>query len=216
MQIVRDLLDQLLRDAHGEPAGRADDFSIQTDDGRIYVESILTGGGIVADELGWPGRLCERLCRRVRRHELRRVSISWSAVSEVAEHALTVTETPAGDDRAGRPIGGIRLRRARRLPARTSDGIRLRLIDLQVVDPRPRERLRVAGVIVRRRHRLSWPVSLHPRQRDASSDWRYADVSHVRLTASELVIDRTYDELRPPRESSASHPPGRRRRSDPA
>jgi hypothetical protein len=212
MQLARDLLDQVLRDEDGHPAGRADDFSIRVHDDGIYVEAILAGGGIVADDLGILGRACERLCRGVRRRPLLRTSIPWSAVAEVAEHALTVPNAPS-NRRAVRASGGIRLRAARRLPARSADGIRLHLIDLQVVDPRPRERLRVAGIIVRRRHRLAWPVSLRPRQRSASLDWKFVKVADVRLTPNELVIERAFDTLVPARESVASRPPKRRLRS---
>jgi hypothetical protein len=213
MHLVRDLLDQALRDSHGEPAGRADDFSIVVHDDGLFVESILTGGGILADDLGILGRACEHLCRLVRRRALRRVSIPWSAVSEVAEHALTVPDHPRGNARAGQARSGIRLRKMRRLPARSADGVRLHLIDLQVVDPRPRARLRVTGLIVRRRRRLSWPVSLRPRQSAAGSDWRFIASSAVHLTRDGLVIERTYDTLLATRETSASRPPGRRPRS---
>ncbi|MDX6519675.1 MAG: hypothetical protein QOF08_280 [Gaiellales bacterium] len=213
MHLVRDLLDQVLRDPDGHPAGRADDFSIRIHEEGIYVEAILTGGGILADDLGILGRACERLCRLVRRRPLRRASIPWSAVSEVAEHALTVPGAPAGNDRVARATGGIRLRVARRVPARSADGIQLHLIDLQVVDPRPRERLRVAGLIVRRRHRIAWPISLRPRQRGASLDWRFVKAADVRLTPSALVVDRTFDTLVPTRDGPASRPPKRRPRS---
>lgn len=214
MQLARDLLDQVLRDADGFPAGRADDFSIRVHDEEIHVESILTGGGIVADDLGVVGRACERLCRTVRRRPLVRSSIPWSAVTVVAEHALTVPTAP-GTRRAVRASEGIRLRAVRRLPARTADGIRLHLLDVEVVDPRPRERLRVVGLIVRRRHRVAWPVSLRPRQRGASPDWRFVRSADVRLTPNELVIERAFDTLAPVRESVASRPPARRPRSQP-
>jgi hypothetical protein len=213
MRLARDLLDQVLRDPDGHPAGRADDFSIRISDGGIYVESILSGGGILADDLGILGRACERLCCFVRRRPLRRAAIPWSAVSEVAEHALTVPRAPAGNHRAALASGGMRLRAARRIPARSTEGIRLHLIDLQVVDPRPRARLRVDGFIVRRRHRMAWPVSLRPRQRGASPDWRFVKAADVRLTSRELVVERTFDTLVPTRESSASRPPKRRPRS---
>ena len=107
MRLARDLLDQVLRDAEGKPAGRADDFSLHVHEDGMYVESILTGGGILADDLGLLGRVCERLCRVIRRCALRRVSIPWSAVSEVAEQ-------PDGAGRAarerthGRASAGIR------------------------------------------------------------------------------------------------------------
>ena len=78
----------------------------------------------------------------------------------------------------------------RRLPARTADGVRVHLIDLQVVDPRPRDRLRVAGLIVRRRRRLAWPVSLRPRQSAAGADWRFVASAEVQVTPTGLVIER--------------------------
>jgi hypothetical protein len=215
MHLVRDLLDQALRDSHGDPAGRADDFAIVERDDELFVEAILTGGGILADDLGMLGRACEHLCRLVRRRPLRRCSIPWSVVSEVAEHALTVPDDVRGRT-GGRPArSGTRLRAVRRLPARSTDGVRLHLIDLQVVDPRPREHLRVTGVIVRRRHRLAWPISLRPRQSPAGGDWRFVASSEVRLTRTALVVERTYDTLLPTRESSASRPPRRRARSAP-
>jgi hypothetical protein len=213
MQLVRDLLDQILRDPDGHPTGRADDFSIRVREDGIYVESILTGGGILADDLGILGRACEHLCRLVRRRPLRRASIPWSDVSELAEHALTVPPAPAGHHRAAPARGGMRLRAARRLPARSSDGVRLHLIDLHVVDPRPRARLRVDWLIVRRRHRVAWPISLRPRQRSASRDWRFVNSTDVRLTRNELVIERTFATLTPTRENTAPRPPTRRPRS---
>jgi hypothetical protein len=214
MQLARDLLDQLLRDPEGEPAGRADDFTIVVGEDGIHVESILTGGGIVADDLGLVGRGCERLCRLVRRRPLRRTSIAWSAVSEVAEHALTVPHPGAAGRRTHRVGDGIRLRAIRRVPTRTADGVRLHLVDLQVVDPRPRQRLRVAGFIVRPRRRLAWPVSLRPRQRAASPDWKLVASSDVRLSAHELVLERTFESLAPARDRTAA-PPKRRPRSRP-
>jgi hypothetical protein len=212
MQLARDLLDQALADADGNPAGRADDFALRVHDGEIFVEAILAGGGILADDLGALGGACERLCHLLRRRPLVRTSIPWSAVTEVSEHALTVSEA-VGARRAVQAREGVRLRAARRRPVRSTEGIRLHLIDLEVVDPRPREHLRVVGFIVRRRHRVAWPVSLRPRQRGASPDWRFVKAADVRLTAGELVIERAFDSLRPVREHDASRPPRRRARS---
>jgi hypothetical protein len=215
MQLMRDLLDQGMRDPHGELAGRADDFSIVVEGGDIFVEAILSGGGILADDLGVTGRVCERLCRVLRRRPLRRSSISWAAVSEVAEHALTLSSDAKRKALAADSRSHTRLRRVRRLPVVTSDGDRLHLVDLQVVDPRPRARLRVDGLIVRPRNRIAWPVSLRPRQRAASSGWRFVPGANVRLTPDGLAIDRSFDTLAPLRESSASHPPKRVPRTNP-
>ena len=59
MQLVRDLLDQALRRRDGEPAGRVDDLLLSVEGDDIFVESILSGGGILADDLGLIGRGCE-------------------------------------------------------------------------------------------------------------------------------------------------------------
>jgi hypothetical protein len=215
MQLMRDLLDQGLRDPHGELVGRADDFSIVVDGDGIFLDAILCGGGILADDLGVIGRVCERACHVVHRRPLRRASIPWAAVSEVAEHALTVSSASARKTLVAGSRAHTRLRRVRRLPVVTGDGDRLHLVDLQVVDPRPRARLRVDGLIVRPRNRIAWPVSLRPRQRGASSDWRFVPGANVRLTPDGLVVDRSVDTLAPVRESSASHPPRRMPRTNP-
>lgn len=209
MQLVRDLLDQALRDPEGRPAGRADDFLLVVEDDGIFVAAILSGGGIVADDLGWIGRACESIVRLVRRRPLRRSSIPWSDVSEVAEHALTVPD----DRQAGRIGTGVRLRAARRLPVRSADGVCLHLVDLQVVDPRPRARLRVAGLIVRPRARVGWPVSLRPRQHGPARDWRLVPVAHVGLSHEALVVDEAFAKLKPVGDGAATHPPKRRPRT---
>lgn len=214
MHLIRDLLDQILRDPRGKPAGRADDFLIRTDDDGIFVDTILSGGGILADDLALVGRACERLCRLLRRRPLRRAAIPWSSVSEVAEHAITVTGTRR-DAPLPPPASDVRLRAVRRLSARSLDGIPLHLIDLQATDPQPRARLQVVGLIVRRRRRVGWPVSLRPRQREAARDWRFVPAAHVRVTSTELVVDIAFESLAEIPESAASWPPIRVPRSEP-
>jgi hypothetical protein len=130
-------------------------------------------------------------------------------VSEVAEHALTVPD----DRQVGRIGTGVRLRAARHLPVRSADGVRLHLVDLQVVDPRPRARLRVAGLIVRPRARVAWPVSLRPRQHGPAGDWRFVPVAHVGLSHEALVVDEAFAKLKPVGDSAATHPPKRRPRT---
>jgi hypothetical protein len=201
MHLVRDLLDQ-------------DDFLLVADDDGIFVAAILSGGGIVADDLGWVGRACESVVRVMRRHSLRRASIPWSDVSEVAEHAVTVPAERPRNERTARVPAGVRLRTVRRLSVHSADGVRLHLVDMQVVDPRPRARLRVTGLVVRRRARLAWPVSLRPRQRGAARDWRFVPVSHVGLTGQALVVDSTFASLKPLGDSAATRPPRRMPRTD--
>jgi len=208
MHLVRDLLDQALVDPSGEPAGRADDFSLTVGSDGIFVDSILSGGGIIADDLGFAGRVCEGIARTVRRRDLRRRSIPWIAVSEVAEHALTVVSS-RGVAHATPPSRTVRLRSMRRLPLRTADGTRLHLVDLQVSDAEPIPRVRVAGFIVRPRHRLSWPTSLRPRPRGPSGDWRFVPAESMLVTPAELVVGLSYDELAPMTMSDFMPPPKR-------
>jgi len=211
MHLVRDLLDQSLVDPSGEPAGRADDFSLMVASDGIFADSILSGGGILADDLGFAGRACERIARTVRRRDLRRRSIPWISVTEVAEHALTVVPTrvvaiaarPAPSSRT------VRLRAVRRLPLRTADGTRLHLVDVQVSDAEPIPRLRVVGFIVRPRHRLSWPTSLRPRPLGPADDWRFVPVESMHVTPAELVVALAYDALAPMTASDVKPPPRR-------
>jgi hypothetical protein len=213
IHLVRDLLDLALRDADGEPAGRVDDVAIEPDgEGGYHVAAILSGGGILADDLGTLGRACEHVCRLVRRRPLRRASIPWSSVSDVAEHALTVQRPSARTDRGAAASGVISLRAARRLPARSADGVPLHLVDLPVSDLVPGERLRVVGLIVRRRRRIAWPVSLRPRQRQASLDWRFVAATDVRFTPTGLDMEQTFEALVSARDVPTSRPPPRRPR----
>jgi hypothetical protein len=215
--LVRDLLDQALRDPHGEAAGRVDDFLIVLDGDDAFVDSILSGGGVLADELGVIGRGCEVVARVVRRRSLRRESIPWSLVSEVAEHAVTV-EAGGRTKIDALPEGsrsGLRLRVLRRLPMRSADGGRLRVVDVRVSDPAPPERLRVVGLIVRRRNHIAWPASLRPRQRAAPPEWRFVPTADVRLTRDALAIDHAFDDLAAARGATASRPPVRIPRAAP-
>jgi hypothetical protein len=181
----------------------------------IFVDSILVGGGVLADDLGLGGRVCEGIARAVRRRDLRRASIPWESVSEVAEHALTVVSQGAALTTPRAPSDhSVRLRVARRMPLRTADGTRLHLVDLRLSDPESATRIRVTGLIVRRRHRFSWPVSLRPRPRGPARDWRLVPTPDVKVTPSELVLERPYDQLEPLTASDVMPPPKRVPRAD--
>jgi hypothetical protein len=215
MHLVRDFLDQLLIDPSGKPAGRADDFSLTVAGNDIVVDSILSGGGILADDLGFIGRVCDGIARAVRRRELRRRSIPWTSVSEVAEHALTVVATgmPTATPRTT-PSQIVCLRALRRLPLRTAEGTRLHLVDLRVTDAEPATRLRVTGFIVRPRHRFSWPISLRPRPRGPAHNWRLVPTASMQVTPTELLVDGAYDHLAPMSASDVAPPPKRIPRTD--
>lgn len=211
MLLVRDLLDQTLRDPDGLAAGRVDDFVIVPDGDDAFVDSILSGGGVLADDLGVIGRGCEVTARVVRRRPLRRAAIPWSLVREVVEHAVTVEAGRRGKVHATRERSGseLRLRVLRRLPMRCADGVRLRVVDVLVSDPAPPERLRVVGLIVRRRNHVAWPASLRPRQRAAPREWRFVAKADVRFTPEALAVDHAYDELPAARSAAAARPPVR-------
>ncbi len=210
MQLVRDLLDQLLIDPAGEPNGRADDVSLTVASDGVFVDSILSGGGILADDLGLLGPVCEGIARVLRRGALRRRSIPWTSVSEIAEHALTVRATGMPTATPSTTPGHVlRLRAVRRLPLRTAAGTRLHLVDLQVTDAEPAVRMRVTGFIVRPRHRFSWPVSLRPRSRGPAQNWRFVPATSVQVTAADIVVELDYDALAPMRASDVAPPPKR-------
>jgi hypothetical protein len=209
--LVRDLLDQTLRDPDGLAAGRVDDFVIVPDGDDAFVDSILSGGGVLADDLGVIGRGCEVAARVVRRRPLRRAAIPWSLVREVAEHAVTVEAGTRGKVHAARERSGseLRLRVLRRLPMRCADGVRLRVVDVLVSDPAAPERLRVVGLIVRRRNHVAWPASLRPRQRAAPREWRFVSTADVRFAREALAVDHVYDDLPAARGATVSRPPAR-------
>jgi hypothetical protein len=216
MHVVRDLLDQALRDVEGKPAGRVDDLSLSIESDGVFVDAILSGGGILADDLGLLGRACEGIARAVRRRPLRRTAIPWSSISEIAEHALTVVPSPGAVTTASemttRPAMSLRV--LRHLALRTTDGMRLHLVDLQVADGNPAARMQVSAFIVRPRRRFSWPTSLRPRPRAPGTDWRFIPASSVQVTPTELVVERAYDALMPMTEAEVTRPPKRIPRAD--
>lgn len=216
MHLVRDLLDQLLVDPSGEPVGRADDFSLTIESDGIFVDTILSGGGILADDLGYLGRVCEGIARAVRRRDLRRASIPWISVGEVAEHSLTVVSLQGAAIASPRAPSSrtVRLRVARRLPLRTADRTRLHLVDLQLSDTESAPRVRVTGLIVRPRHRFAYPTSLRPRPLKPAKDWRVVPAASVHVTPAELVVEQAYDALEPMRASDVKPPPRRVTRVD--
>lgn len=216
MHVVRDLLDQALRDVDGEPAGRVDDLSLSIERDGVFVDAILSGGGILADDLGLLGRACEGIARAVRRRPLRRALIPWSSVGEIAEHALTVVPPPGAaaisSEMTTRPAMSVRL--LRRQPLRTADGTRLHLIDLQVTDAHPATRAQVIAFMVRPRGHVSWPTSLRPRPRAPAADWRFVPASRMRVTGTELVVERAFEALLPMTEAEVTRPPRRIPRAD--
>jgi hypothetical protein len=210
--LVRDLLDQALRDPDGEAAGRIDDFLITAEGKDAFVEAILSGGGVLADDLGLIGRACEVAAHIVRRRPLRRATIPWSLVSEVVEHAVTIAADQPATSHAG-PLAdsrsGLRLRAVRRLPMRSQDGVRMHVVDVRVTEPTPLERPRVVGLVVCRRRRVAWPASLRPRQRGAPPGWRFLSAADVRFTRTALVVEQAYHDLPTARGVVASPPPAR-------
>jgi hypothetical protein len=208
VQLVRDLLDQSLLDRDGEAAGRVDDLLLSVEGRDVFVDRILCGGGILVDDLGPVGRAWEATARIVRRRSLRRAGFAWALVSELAEHAVTIA-VPRTAVSWEEPARGLRLRVIRRLPARSADGIALRVVDVRVADPLPRERPRVLGLVVRRRHRTAWQASLRPRQLGAPPGWRFVPVGDVRFTDAGLAVERAYDDLPAAPNAVVSPPPVR-------
>jgi hypothetical protein len=208
VQLVRDLLDQALLDPDGEAVGRIDDLLLSVDGHDVFVEAILCGGGILADDLGVVGRGCEAAARIVRRRSLRRAGLAWSLVGEVAEHAVTVAAS-----RPPFPVAaaesGLRLRTLRRMPVRTVDRVVLDVVDVRVADPAPPERLRVLGLVVRRRGLDLWPASLRPRQVVAPSSWRFVPIGDVRFSEAQLLAGGLYGDLPPAPNAVVSPPPDR-------
>jgi sporulation protein YlmC with PRC-barrel domain len=83
MEVARDLQDHQLVDRDDRPCGRIDDVLIEWDDNGARLGAILSGGGILVDQLGAFGRLLKRVPRleSARSH----IAIEWRQVRAVEQ-----------------------------------------------------------------------------------------------------------------------------------
>jgi hypothetical protein len=102
VELARDLQDYQLVDRDDSPCGRVDDLIIGWDRSGARVGDLLSGMGVVLDQLGAPGRLAKRMpIRALQSH----TAIAWRQVRELKPHqvCLLPPRNALGMRRTGHP-----------------------------------------------------------------------------------------------------------------
>ncbi|HET6171909.1 MAG TPA: hypothetical protein VFD90_04865 [Gaiellales bacterium] len=128
MEAARDLQDHQLVDRDDRPCGRIDDILIDWDDSGARLGSLLSGGGILVDQLGTLGRLLKRMPRleAARSH----TAIEWRQVRALEQDRVCLL--PPSDR-----LGVRRRSRESRYPDRQLP--LTALLQLRVIDSLDRE-----------------------------------------------------------------------------
>jgi hypothetical protein len=128
MEVARDIQDHQLVDRDDRACGRIDDILIEWDDTGARLGAILSGGGILLDQLGAFGRLVKRVPRleAARSH----IAIEWRQVRALEPHRLCLLP----------PRDRLGVRRRSREPLHADGQLPLTaLLQLRVVDSLGRE-----------------------------------------------------------------------------
>jgi hypothetical protein len=129
MDVARDLVDRQLVDSAQRECGRVDDLWIEWDGDGGRLGPLLSGGGIVLDQLGAGGRLLKHLGRaRARRSH----PIEWASIVRVERSRVVLARKP-GETSAAPPPSPDRRRYSAfgRLPVIDATGERRGLLDLR-------------------------------------------------------------------------------------
>jgi hypothetical protein len=86
MELARDLQDHLLVDRDDRPCGRIDDVLIRWNDAGAQLGPLLSGGGMLIDQLGVAGRLIKRLPRMQAPHT--HLAIDWRQVRALEQQHI--------------------------------------------------------------------------------------------------------------------------------
>lgn len=176
MDVARDIVDRQLVDPQERECGRVDDLWIEWDADGGRLGPLVSGGGIVLDQLGAIGRVLRRVggarARRVR-------PIDWADVARVERSRLLLArrpdEMPGGSEPAP---GGLRYSAVARMPVIDATGERRGVLDFRtetVLGGRPPV---ILGFIACRR---TWLRTLGMKRYDAGSV-PFADVEgHARF-----------------------------------
>jgi hypothetical protein len=151
MEVARDLQDYQLVDRDDRPCGRIDDVLVEWDDSGARLGAILSGGGILADQLGAVGRLLKRVPRleSARSH----IAIEWRQVRAVEQDRVCLL--PPRDrlgvrrqDRDARNAEGqLTLTALLQLRVIDSLGSEIGILDLRTDRARPPLAPRVTGLL---------------------------------------------------------------------
>jgi hypothetical protein len=151
MEVARDLQDHQLVDRDDRPCGRIDDILIHWDESGARLGSLLSGGGILADQLGAVGRLL----RRVPHFEAARsyAAIEWRQVRTLEQDRICLL--PPSDHldlrrrshEARYPDGLLPLTALLRLRVIDSLGREMGVLDVRTDRARPPLAPRVTGLL---------------------------------------------------------------------
>lgn len=163
MDVARDLVDRQLVDPQERECGRVDDLWIEWDADGGRLGPLMSGGGIVLDQLGATGRLLRHLggarARRAR-------SIDWASIAKVERSRVLLASKPR--QATGTPkssAGRFRYSAVARMPVVDATGERRSVLDLRtetVLGGRPPV---ILGIIACRR---TWLRTLGMKRYDAA------------------------------------------------
>jgi hypothetical protein len=151
MEVARDLQDRQLVDRDDRPCGRIDDLLIEWGESDARLGAILSGGGILVDQLGLLGRLLKRVPRleAARTH----TAIEWRQVRalEQARVCLLPPRDRLGARRRSRearqPDGQLHLTALLQLSVIDSLGRKMGVLDVRTDRARPPVAPRVTGLL---------------------------------------------------------------------
>jgi hypothetical protein len=191
MELARDLLDHQLVYGTGDATGRCDDVEVDVEAG--YVGRLLSGGAVLADQLGAVGRVATWLARR-RGRPLRRDEADWSLVTTVRHYEIKLALAPGSKvpPAAGSVAGGVRWSDLRRRRVITGDGRRMRLFDLRCSLPAPPDRPSIVGLVVTPSARW-WTLG----SKRVGRDLRFVPWSEVALDEGLIRLRQPFDALGP-------------------
>jgi hypothetical protein len=151
MEVARDIQDHQLVDRDDRPCGRVDDILIEWDESGARLGAILSGGGILVDQLGAVGRLLKRVPRLegARSH----IAIEWRQVRSLEQDRICLL--PPSDSLGVRrrsrgvrhPDGQLALTALLQLKAIDSLGREMGVLDVRTDRVRPPLAPRVTGLL---------------------------------------------------------------------
>jgi hypothetical protein len=162
MDVARDLVDRQLVDPAQHECGRVDDVWIEWDGDGGRLGPLLSGGGIVLDQLGAIGRLL-RLVGGARARGAR--PIDWASVARVERSRVLLARSPGEMPRASKPApGGLRYSAVARMPVIDATGERRGVLDFRTETVLGGASPAILGIIACRR---TWLRTLGMKRYDA-------------------------------------------------
>ncbi len=184
MDVARDLVDRQLVDPEQRECGRVDDLWVEWDADEGRLGPLVSGGGVVLDQLGAIGRLLGLLGgARARRARL----IDWASIARVERSRVLLASSPDEMSGASKPApGGLRYSAVARMPVVDATGERRGVLDFRTETVLGGAPPAILGIIACRR---TWLRTLGMKRYDAEGV-PLADVQdHARFVPWSVVAD---------------------------